>query len=49
MKYKVTALIYELVEADSEADAKQKFKDNFEYQDIRYATYKIEEVYDAQS
>jgi hypothetical protein len=49
MDYKVAVVLYELVEADSEEQAKQKFKDDFEFQDLTYAEYNIEEIYDAQS
>jgi len=37
--YKVTLEMYEYVEADSPKEAKQKFRDNFEWVDIDYGTY----------
>ncbi len=40
--YKVTLEMYEYVEADSPKEAKQKFRDNFEWVDIDYGTYHIE-------
>ena len=40
--YKVTLEMYEYVEADSAKEAKQKFRDNFEWVDIDYGTYHIE-------
>ena len=42
MMYKVTLEMYEYVEADSAEEAKQKFRDNFEWVDIDYGTYHIE-------
>ena len=39
MMYKVTLEMYEYVEADSPKEAKQKFRDNFEWADIDYGTY----------
>ena len=49
MKYKVAVVLYERVEANSEEEAKQTFQDDFEFQDLTYAEYNIEEIYDAQS
>ena len=42
MMYKVTLEMYELVEADSPEEAKQKFRDNFDWSDINYGTYTVE-------
>jgi hypothetical protein len=49
MDYKVAVVLYERVEADSEEQAKQKFKDNFEFADLNYAEYNIEGIYDETS
>ena len=49
MKYKVAVVLYERVEANSEEEAKQKFKDDFEFADLNYAEYNIEEIYDEKS
>jgi hypothetical protein len=49
MKYKVAVVLYERVEANSEEEAKQKFKDDFEFQDLNYAEYNIERIYDETS
>ena len=49
MKYKVAVVLYERVEANSEEEAKQKFKDDFEFQDLTYAEYNIEGIYDETS
>ena len=42
MMYKVTLEMYEYIEADSAEEAKQKFRDNFEWVDIDYGTYNVE-------
>ena len=43
-KFKVTVEIQEWVEAASVEEAKQKFKDNFEWADIDHGNYSVEPI-----
>jgi hypothetical protein len=43
--YKVTLELWETVKADNPENAKQKFKDNFDWADINYGTYKVTLAY----
>ena len=43
--YKVTLELQKTVKANSLEDAKQKFKDNFDWSDINYGTYKVTLAY----
>ena len=43
--YTVKLELQETVKADNPEDAKQKFKDNFDWSDINYGTYKVTLAY----